>query len=41
MLLHLKARLRQAGFQVEEHRVRASRNGGGARHMIWLAARAD
>ena len=34
-------RLRQAGFQVEEHRVRASRNGGGARHMIWLAARAD
>jgi spermidine synthase len=31
-------RLRQAGFQVEEHRVRASRRGGGARHMIWLAA---
>ena len=33
-------RLRQAGFQVEEHRVRARRNGGGARHMIWLAAAA-
>jgi spermidine synthase len=30
-------RLRKAGFQVEEHRVRASRTGGGARHMIWLA----
>ena len=32
-------RLRQAGFQVEEHRVRSGRNGGGARHMIWLAVR--
>ena len=31
-------RLRQAGFRVEEHRVRASRTGGGARHMIWLAS---
>ena len=31
-------RLRQAGYRVEEHRVRASRTGGGARHMIWLAA---
>ena len=31
-------RLRKAGFQVEEHRVRATRTGGGARHMIWLAA---
>ncbi|MGZ3365558.1 MAG: spermidine synthase [Caulobacteraceae bacterium] len=31
-------RLGQAGFRVEEHRVRARRNGGGARHMIWLAA---
>ncbi|MEI9891539.1 MAG: spermidine synthase [Caulobacteraceae bacterium] len=30
-------RLRKAGFQVEEHRVRARRAGGGARHMIWLA----
>ena len=31
-------RLRLAGFEVEEHRIRAVRNGGGARHMIWLAA---
>jgi spermidine synthase len=31
-------RLRQAGFRVEEHRVRARRSGGGARHMVWLAA---
>ena len=31
-------RLHQAGFRVEEHRVRATRSGGGARHMIWLAA---
>jgi spermidine synthase len=31
-------RLRQAGFRVEEHRVRGGRNGRGARHMIWLAA---
>lgn len=29
-------RLRQAGFSVEEVKVRASRNGGGARHVIWL-----
>ncbi len=31
-------RLRTAGFQVEEHAVRASTKGRGARHMIWLAA---
>jgi spermidine synthase len=31
-------RLRQAGYRVEEHRVRARRTRGGARHMIWLAA---
>lgn len=30
-------RLRKAGYRVEEHRVRASRTGRGARHMIWLA----
>jgi spermidine synthase len=30
-------RLRKAGYRVEEHRVRARRTGGGARHMIWLA----
>lgn len=32
-------RLRQAGFVVEETRVRASRKGRGARHVIWLALR--
>ncbi len=31
-------RLRKAGFEVEENRVRAGR-GRGARHMIWIAAR--
>jgi spermidine synthase len=31
-------RLRKAGYRIEEHRIRASRTGGGARHMIWLAA---
>ena len=30
-------RLRKAGYAVEERRVRASRAGRGARHMIWLA----
>ena len=30
-------RLRQAGFTVEETKVRASRTGGGARHVIWMA----
>jgi spermidine synthase len=30
-------RLRKAGYGVEERRVRASRAGRGARHMIWLA----
>ncbi|WP_369061641.1 spermidine synthase [Caulobacter sp. 73W] len=32
-------RLKRAGFQVEEARVRASRTGRGAKHMIWLAKR--
>ncbi|MET0336358.1 MAG: spermidine synthase [Caulobacter sp.] len=32
-------RLKRAGFQVEEVRVRASRTGRGAKHMIWLARR--
>ena len=32
-------RLRRAGFDVEEAKVRASRSGGGARHVVWLAAR--
>jgi spermidine synthase len=31
-------RLQGAGYQVEEARVRASRSGRGARHVIWLAA---
>ncbi len=32
-------RLRQAGFGVEEKRVRATGSRGGARHVIWLATR--
>jgi spermidine synthase len=32
-------RLRSAGFEVEDKRVRASASGGGARHVIWLATR--
>ena len=32
-------RLRQVGFQVAEHRVRAHHGGKGARHTIWLAQR--
>lgn len=32
------ARLRKAGFTVEEKRVRATRSGKGGRHIIWLAA---
>lgn len=31
------ARLRKAGFTVEERRVRATRSGRGVRHVIWLA----
>ena len=31
------ARLHGAGFGVEEIRARASRSGGGARHVIWVA----
>lgn len=34
-------RLRQVGFDVEEVRARAGINGKGARHVIWLAARAS
>jgi spermidine synthase len=30
-------RLRQAGFAIEEQRVRATASGKGARHVIWLA----
>jgi spermidine synthase len=32
------SRLRRAGFQTEEVKVRANRAGKGARHVIWLAA---
>lgn len=34
-------RLRQAGFDVDEVNVRASGLRGGARHVIWIATRAD
>jgi spermidine synthase len=34
-------RLRQAGFALEEARVRANGARGGARHLIWIATRAD
>lgn len=33
------ARLRKAGFRVDEVKARANGNGGGARHVIWLATR--
>ncbi|MBB4002381.1 hypothetical protein [Aurantimonas endophytica] len=36
---YFTGRLRQAGFVVEEARVRASSRGRGARHVIWLALR--
>jgi hypothetical protein len=32
-------RLRDAGFVVEELKVRASTKGGGARHVIWMATK--
>ncbi|WP_036291146.1 spermidine synthase [Methylosinus sp. PW1] len=35
------ARLRKAGFRVEEVKARANGGGGGARHVIWLATRVD
>jgi spermidine synthase len=34
-------RLRQAGFDVEEVRARADGSRGGARHIVWIATRAD
>ena len=39
--LKFSRRLRQAGFEVDEERVRADGSRGGARHVIWIAARAD
>ena len=32
-------RLKRAGFAVDEIKTRASRKGGGARHVIWIATR--
>ncbi len=32
-------RLMKAGFDVDEKKTRASRKGGGARHVIWIATR--
>ena len=32
-------RMRGAGYRVEDHRVRASNRGGGARHVIWLGTK--
>jgi spermidine synthase len=37
--LKFTGRLRKAGFEVEEIKVRANGSGGGARHMIWIATR--
>lgn len=34
-------RLRKAGFQVDEVKVRANGQRGGARHVIWIATRLD
>jgi spermidine synthase len=34
-------RLRTAGFDVDEVRVRANGKRGGARHVVWIATRAD
>jgi hypothetical protein len=34
-------RARKAGFNVDEVKVRANGSGGGARHVIWIAARVD
>ena len=36
---HFSARLRKAGFEVEEVTVRANQGRRGARHVIWLASR--
>ncbi|MCQ4191595.1 spermidine synthase family protein [Methylocystis suflitae] len=35
------SRLRKAGFRVDEVRVRANRQRGGARHIIWIATSLD
>ena len=38
---HFTSRLRQAGFHVDEVKVRANGRGGGARHVIWIATCLD
>jgi spermidine synthase len=38
---HFHQRLRKTGFDVEEVGVRANGSRGGARHVIWIATRAD
>jgi spermidine synthase len=39
--LNFSRRLRETGFDVDEVRVRANGARGGARHVIWIATRAD
>ncbi len=39
--LKFTQRLRKAGFAVDEVRVRANGSRGGARHVVWIATRAD
>jgi spermidine synthase len=39
--LDFTRRLRKTGFDVDEVRVRANGSRGGARHIIWIATRAD
>jgi len=39
--LSFTRRLRKAGFDVDEARVRANGSRGGARHVIWIATRSD
>ncbi|MEA2649423.1 MAG: hypothetical protein QOG61_1858, partial [Candidatus Binataceae bacterium] len=39
--LNFSQRLRKTGFDVDEVRVRANGARGGARHVIWIATRAD
>lgn len=38
---HFTQRLRKGGFEVDEIRVRAGRSRRGARHVIWIATRAE
>jgi len=39
--LNFTRRLRKTGFDVDEVRMRANGSRGGARHVIWIATRAD